>query len=58
MYNLYGKYIHFNEYTKTWNVFDREEQGLYLNEPSKMKSLESFDSIEKLLEAYKKETND
>lgn len=58
MYNLYSKYIHFNEYDKKWYVFEREEQGLYLNDRTQMKTLESFDSIEKLLEAYKKETND
>ena len=57
MHNLYTKFIHYNEYTKKWCVFDREEASKYLN-GDKMKSLKEFDSIEKLLETFKSETND
>jgi hypothetical protein len=58
MYKLYSKYIHFNEYDKTWNAFERSEQGHYLNDRSKMKTLETYDTIEELLEAHKIEKHD
>ena len=58
MYDLYSKFIHFNEFDNKWYVFERDEQMLYLNDKTKMKSLKSFDSMEKLLETYKKESND
>lgn len=49
MYNLYSKFIHFNEYTQKWNVFERDEASLYLNDRGAMKSLKTYDSIEELL---------
>lgn len=56
MYNLYSKYIHYNEFDGKWYTFDREEQGLYMNDKSKMKSLKTFDSVEKLLNEYQVKT--
>lgn len=58
MYNLYSKFIHYNEYTKKWNVFERDEAIHYLNNPSVMKSLKSYDSIEELLNDNKQTNND
>ena len=58
MYNLYQKFIHYNEYSKKWIAFDREESGLYLNDPKKMKTLKEYNSIEDLLKDHKQKTND
>ena len=58
MYSLYSKFIHYNEFDNTWYVFERDEQIHYLNDKTLIKSLESFDSFEKILEKYKKEKND
>ena len=58
MYNLYQKFIHYNEYTKKWISFNREETGLYLNDSKKMKTLKEFNSIEDLLKDHKQKTND
>jgi hypothetical protein len=60
--SLYGYYIHYNEFEKTWNVFSREEQSQYLNDKSKMESLITFSSFEELAkminESLKNENND
>jgi hypothetical protein len=48
---LYSCYIHYNEFDKTWNVFDRAEQSQYLNDKSKMTNLVIFNSFEELTEA-------
>lgn len=53
MYNLYQKFIHFNEYENTWNVFDRTEANTYLNERENMSTLSSFTTIQELLDAHK-----
>jgi hypothetical protein len=59
---LYGCYIHYNEFEKTWNVFSREEQSYYLNDKTKMKSLVTFSSFEELTkminESLKNTNND
>ena len=59
---LYLCFIHYNEFEKTWNVFSREEQHYYLNEPKKMKTLMRFNSFEELTEvineSLKTENND
>jgi hypothetical protein len=57
MYNLYSNYIHYNEFDGKWYTFDRNEQNFYLNDKSQMKTLKSFDSIEKLLDAYNIKTD-
>jgi|688.fasta_scaffold21073_4 hypothetical protein len=58
MYNLYSKYIHYNEYTQKWYVFERSEATHYLNDSAKLKTLKEYKSIEDLLKDHKKETND
>jgi hypothetical protein len=58
MYNLYQKFIHYNEYTKKWFSFDRDESILYLNDPTKMETLKEYNSIEDLLKDHKQKTND
>jgi len=58
MYNLYPKFIHYNEYTKKWFAFDRTEAVLYLNDPTEMKTLKEYNSIEDLLKDHKQKTND
>jgi len=58
MYNLYPKFIHYNEYTKKWFAFDREEAVLYLNDNTQMESLKEYNSIEDLLKDHKQKTND
>lgn len=59
---LYLCYIHYNDFEKTWNVFSRDEQSLYLNDRAKMKTLMSFSSFEELSEiineSLKPENND
>ena len=59
---LYLCYIHYNEFEKTWNVFDRAEQSQYLNDKSKMTNLVIFNSFEELTkainESLKTEEND
>jgi hypothetical protein len=60
--SLYGHYIHYNSITKTWNVFNRSEQSIYLNDRSKMKSLMTFNTSEEFIkyinECLKEENND
>lgn len=58
MYALYSKYIHYNEYTLKWCVFDRTEASIYLNDKTKLESLQEYDTIEELLKDHKKQTND
>jgi hypothetical protein len=58
MYNLYQKFIHYNEYTKKWYSFNRDESILYLNDPKKMESLKEYNSIDDLLKDHKQKTND
>jgi hypothetical protein len=58
MYALYSKYIHYNEYTNKWCVFDRSESSLYLNDRSKLETLQEYDSIDELLKDHKKQNND
>jgi hypothetical protein len=58
MYNLYNKYIHYNEYTQTWYAFDRAEASFYLSDWDKMKTLKEYKSIEDLLKDHKTKNND
>lgn len=58
MYDLYQKYIHYNEYTKKWYSFDRNEASIYMNDPKSMKTLKEYNSIEDLLKDHKVKEND
>lgn len=58
MYNLYSKFIHYNEYTKKWYLFERDESKYYFDNMDLMKSLKEYNSIEELLNDNKNIEND
>jgi hypothetical protein len=44
--HLYNHYMHFNHIEGTWNIFDRNEQSIYLTDRQNMKSLITFNTTE------------
>lgn len=58
MYDLYQKFIHYNEYTNKWYAFNREEANWYLTDPKRMKSLKEYKTIEELLNDHKIKDNE